>query len=332
MLRELPELTAQAVARLGLRREDDATTPKPMPEASTPMSKAEGKKPMRPQQLSEAEKKAIEIERAPEVPEIDKGAGSGASRDEALERAGWEATDLPQPPPSSPPSPPFSATRRPSPPRLPPPLRAERAPSTPERAVGGASQHGGAGLGSHTPVGVPPEHGSGGSSGGSHGSGGSSGGSRAPRPAAISAGPSQAEVERPGSPMARQHQWLRGEITQIDIDDEAPSADTSPVRQRACATPTMPTSAGSSGGLLRHVRQRTCPTPPMPTTTGSSGGRPTPPMPTSTGSPGGLHGGLVRARRARMRRLTPELPLQEAMEVMLQSFCTLCLHIPDEYS
>ena len=59
MLRELPELTAQAVARLGLRREDDATTPKPMPEASTPMSKAEGKKPMRPQQLSEAEKKAI---------------------------------------------------------------------------------------------------------------------------------------------------------------------------------------------------------------------------------------------------------------------------------
>ena len=311
MLRELPELTAQAVARLGLPKIDDATTPKPMPEASKPMSKAEGKKPMRPQHLSEAEKKAIEIERAPEVPEIDKGAGSGTSRDEALERAGWEA--LPQPPPSSPPSPPFSATRRPSPPRLPPPPRAERAPSTPERAVGGASQHDGAGLGSHTPAGVPPEH----------GGGGSPGGSRAPRPAAISAGPSQAEVERPGSPMARQHQWLRGEITQIDIDDEAPEvdeapeADTSPVRQRACLTPTMPTSAGSSGGLLRHVRQRTCPTPPMPTTTGSSGGRPTPPMPTSTGSPGGLHGGLVRARRARMRRLTPELPLQEAMEVML---------------
>ena len=35
------------------------------------------------------------------------------------------------------------------------------------------------------------------------------------------------------------------------------------------------------------------------------------------GSSGGLHGGLVRARRARMRRRPPELPLQEAMEVML---------------
>ena len=135
-----------------------------------------------------------------------------------------------------PPAPPSSATGLPSPSRLPPLPRAERAPSTPERGVGGASQRGGAGLGPHTPTGVQPEH----------GGGGSIGGSRAPRAAAISPGLSQAEMERP---RARRRQRLLGEITQIDID-KAAEVDMSHNRHRACPTPPMSTSAVSSGGLV----------------------------------------------------------------------------------
>ena len=132
---------------------------------------------------------------------------------------------------------------------------------TVQRAVGGASQRGGAEWGAHTPTGVPLEHG---------GSGGISG-SRAQRPAAISPGPSQVEMDGPASLQARQHQWLSGEITQIDID-EAAEVDMDHVRHRACTTPPMSTSAVSSGGLVGHIRHRACPTPPMSTSAVSSGG------------------------------------------------------------
>ena len=88
--------------------------------------------------------------------------------------------------------------------------RAERAPSTPERAIGGDNQRVGGQWGPHTPTGVPPPEPDG---------GGGIGGARAPRPAAISLGPSQLETEGPASPRARQHQWLSDEITQIDRDE-----------------------------------------------------------------------------------------------------------------
>ena len=103
-----------------------------------------------------------------------------------------------------PPPPPSSASPATEP-------RAERALSTPERAVGDGNQRGGARWGPRTPTDAPPEH----------GGGGGVGGTRAPRPAAISLGPSQAETEGPASPQARQHQWLSDEITQIDLDETA---------------------------------------------------------------------------------------------------------------
>lgn len=103
-----------------------------------------------------------------------------------------------------PPPPPSSASTATEP-------RAERALSTPERAVGDGNQRGGARWGPRTPTGVPPEC----------DGGGGVGGTRAPRPAAISLGPSQAETEGPASPQARQHQWLSSEITQIDLDETA---------------------------------------------------------------------------------------------------------------
>ena len=76
---------------------------------------------------------------------------------------------------------------------------------------GGANQRGGAEWGPHTPTGVPP----------AHGGGGSGGGPLAPRPGAISLGPSQADVEGPASPQARQKEWLAGEITQINLGETA---------------------------------------------------------------------------------------------------------------
>ena len=65
----------------------------------------------------------------------------------------------------------------------------------------------------------------------------SAAGSRAPRPAAISAGPAQPEVERPGASMTRQQQWLLGEITQIDIEDEAAEVDEAPEADTDPASP-----------------------------------------------------------------------------------------------
>jgi hypothetical protein len=142
--------------------------------------------------------------------------GAGKSWDEAIGRASDESTM----PPSAallggpkdslvavtallpPPPPPSSALAATEP-------RAERAPSTPERAVGDDHQRGGARWGPHTPTGVPPEH----------DGGGGIGGTCAPRPAAISLGPSQAETEGLASPQARQHRWLSDEITQIDLDE-----------------------------------------------------------------------------------------------------------------
>ena len=123
------------------------------------------------------------------------GAVGGAP---GADRSSLVAVTTPLPPPP----PPSSASGK---------ARALPPPSTPERAVGGANQRGGAEWGPHTPTGVPP----------AHGGGGSSGGSLPPRPGAVSLGPSQADVEGPASPQARQKEWLAGEITQINLDETA---------------------------------------------------------------------------------------------------------------
>ena len=127
-----------------------------------------------------------------------RSAGGAAGGAAGADRSPLVAVTTPLPPPP----PPSSASGK---------ARALPPPSTPERAVGGANQRGGAEWGPHTPTGVPP----------AHGGGGSGGGSIAPRPGAISLGPSQADVEGPASPQARQKEWLAGEITQINLDETA---------------------------------------------------------------------------------------------------------------
>ena len=130
--------------------------------------------------------------------EDSKSAGGAAGGAAGADRSSLVTVTTPLPPPP----PPSSASGK---------ARALPPPSTPERAVGGANQRGGAEWGPHTPTGVPP----------AHGGGGNGGGSLAPRPGAISLGPSQADVEGPAPPQARQKEWLAGEITQIDIDEPA---------------------------------------------------------------------------------------------------------------